>query len=417
MTMSTRLHRENIGMAMQTLMAHKFRSFLTVLGIIIGVLTVIVIASILTGMRENIVKFVEDYGTDNIFAFHLGMGPHVGRRPREEWLRKPLTLEDAAAIREQCPSVQDVTWEGFPWNTRITVQYRDKTLMNINFSGVPSNYATIANLKIADGRFFSDLEDTHRLNVVVLGANASDALFPVSDPVGKQILLNGHPFTVLGIMEKAAGGFLGEGNERDNAVHIPYQTFHKIMPWEDKHLLLIQAQPGLLTKAMDEVESLLRRRRGVKMNDADNFDLTTAERMIEQFDSITATVGLIAIAISSIGLLVGGIGVMNIMLVSVTERTREIGIRKAVGATRHDIVFQFLVEAMTLTGVGGIFGVVLAIGASYIVIAFVPSLPATIPMWAVVTGFSVSVAIGLIFGVWPARKAAHLDPIEALRYE
>ena len=415
--MSRRLHGENISMALQTIMAHKFRSFLTVLGIIIGVLTVIVIASILTGMRANIVKFVEDYGTDNIFAFHLGMGPHMGRRPREEWLRKPLTLADAAAIKEQCPSVEDVTWEGFPWNTRVQVQYRDKTLMNMNFSGVPPNYSTVANLKIADGRFFSDLEDSHRMDVVVLGANARDALFPFTDPVGKQILLNGHPFTVLGTMEKAAGGFLGEGNERDNAVHIPYQTFHKLMPWEDKHLLLIQARPGMLMKAFDEAESLLRRRRSVKLSDPDNFDLTTAERMIEQFDSITASVGLIAIAISSIGLLVGGIGVMNIMLVSVTERTREIGLRKAVGATRHDIVFQFLFEAMTLTGVGGVFGIVLAIGVSYIIIAFVPSLPATIPAWAVITGFTVSVAIGLIFGVWPARKAAGLDPIEALRYE
>jgi putative ABC transport system permease protein len=170
-------------------------------------------------------------------------------------------------------------------------------------------------------------------------------------------------------------------------------------------------------KAYDEIESLLRRRRGLKLSEANNFDLTTADRMIQQFDSITASIGLIAIAISSVGLLVGGIGVMNIMLVSVTERTREIGVRKAVGATRHDIVFQFLVEAMTLTGVGGVFGVVLAIAVSYIIIALVPSLPATIPLWAVITGFTVSVAIGLIFGVWPARKAAKLDPIEALRYE
>jgi putative ABC transport system permease protein len=415
--MSNRLHRENISMAFQTLMAHKFRSFLTVLGIIIGVLTVIVIASLLTGMRQNIINLVEQYGTDNIFAFHLGMGPHMGRRPREEWLRKPLTPTDAAAIQEQCPSVKDVTWEGFPFETRITVQYKDKNLRNINFSGVPANYAPVANLKMGDGRFFTDLEDNHRMDVVVLGSNPAEALFPNTDPVGKQMLINGHPFIVLGVLEKSAGGFLGEGNERDNAVHIPYETFHKLFPWEDKHLLLIQSNPGTLMKAYDEIESLLRRRRGLKLSEANNFDLTTADRMIQQFDSITASIGLIAIAISSVGLLVGGIGVMNIMLVSVTERTREIGVRKAVGATRHDIVFQFLVEAMTLTGIGGIFGVVLAIAVSYIIIALVPSLPATIPLWAVITGFTVSVAIGLIFGVWPARKAAKLDPIEALRYE
>ena len=404
-------------MALQTLVAHKFRSFLTVLGIIIGVLTVIVIASILTGMRQNIIAFVEEFGTNNIFAFHLGMGPRFGRRPREEWLRKPLRVEDALAIKELCPAVQDVAWEGFPWNTRVSIKYQSVPLRNFSFNGVPANYATVANIRLVEGRFFTPTEDEHRINVVVIGPNPRDALFPHSDPIGKQILINDRPFTVIGVMDKSKGGFIGEGNERDNNVHIPYGALRKMMPWEDKHFLLIQSYPGKLANALDEVESLLRRRRGVKPSEASNFDLTTADRFIEQFDSITATVGLIAIAISGVGLLVGGIGVMNIMLVSVTERTREIGIRKAIGATRRDIVTQFLVEAMTLTGVGGVFGIILAVVVSYIVMAFVPSLPAQIPMWAVITGFSVSVAIGLIFGVWPARKAARLDPIEALRYE
>jgi len=410
-------HRENLAMAMQTLMAHKFRSFLTVLGIIIGVLTVIVIASILTGMRQNIIIFVEEFGTNNIFAFHLGMGPRMGRRPKEEWLRKPLTPADGLAIKEQCPAVQDVAWEGIPWGSRVRCQYQSNILRQMNFAGVPANYASVANLKLAEGRFFSEPEDEHSMKVVVLGPNSSEALFPHSDPIGKQVLINGHPFTVIGTLEKSKGGFIGEGNERDNYVLIPYHSFHKMAPWEDKHFLMIQARSGMLSRALDEVESLLRRRRGVKPNEPRNFDLTTADRFIEQFDSITASVGLIAIAISGIGLLVGGIGVMNIMLVSVTERTREIGVRKAIGATRKDIVFQFLFEAMTLTGVGGVFGVILAIATSYIIVALVPSLPATIPLWAVITGFTVSVAIGLIFGVWPARKAARLDPIEALRYE
>jgi putative ABC transport system permease protein len=410
-------NHENLAMAMQTLLAHKFRSFLTVLGIIIGVVTVIVIASILTGMRQNIIAFVEEFGTNNIFAFHLGMGPHMGRRPREEWLRKPLSVQDALAIKEQCPSVQDVAWEGFPWESRVKIVYQSNVARNFNFTGVPANYAAVANLKVENGRYFTELENEHRMNVVVIGPDVREALFPVLDPVGKQVLINDHPFTVVGVLEKSKGGFLGDGNERDSAVHVPYHTFKKMLPWEDKHFLLIQARSDMLSKALDEVESLLRRRRGVKPNEASNFDLSTADRFIQQFDSITATIGLIAIAISSIGLMVGGIGVMNIMLVSVTERTREIGVRKAIGATRRDIIYQFLFEAMTLTGIGGVFGILLAILVSYIVVAFVPSLPATIPMWAVVTGFTVSVAIGLIFGVWPARKAAHLDPIEALRYE
>jgi putative ABC transport system permease protein len=254
------------------------------------------------------------------------------------------------------------------------------------------------------------------MNVAVLGANAVESFFPTSDPIGKSILINGHPFVVVGILEKSKASFLGE-NEKDGAVYVPYGAFKKMMPWEDKHFLMIRSRSGKLNAALDEVESLLRRRRGVKPSEPRNFDLTTADRLIEQFDSITATIGLIAIAISSIGLLVGGIGVMNIMLVSVTERTREIGVRKAIGATRRDIIFQFLFEAMTLTGMGGILGVLLAIAASYLIIALVPSLPATIPAWAVVTGLLVSITVGLVFGVWPARKAAYLDPIEALRYE
>jgi putative ABC transport system permease protein len=410
-------HRENLTMALQTLMAHKFRSFLTVLGIIIGVLTVIVIASILTGMRQSIVTFVEEFGTNNIFAFHLGMGPHMGRRPREEWLRKPLSPEDAIAIRGQCPAVQDATWEGMPWGSRMKIQYQGNVLRQFNFNGVPANYASVTNIKLAEGRFFTDSENEHRMKVVVLGPNAREALFPLSDPIGKQILINGHPFYVIGITEKSKGGFMGEGNERDNAVMIPYDSFHKMMPWEDKHFLMIQAKPGMMSQALDQTESLLRRRRGVKPNENRDFDLSTADRLISQFDEITAQIGLIAIAISSIGLLVGGIGVMNIMLVSVTERTREIGVRKAIGATRTDIVLQFLFEAMTLTGIGGVFGILLAVLTSYIIISLVPDLPAAIPAWAVITGFTVSVAIGLIFGVWPARKAARLDPIEALRYE
>jgi putative ABC transport system permease protein len=218
------------------------------------------------------------------------------------------------------------------------------------------------------------------------------------------------------VLEKRKAGFFGE-NEEDNAVIIPFRTAQKVAPAKGYLLLIIKARSGRTTEALEQSEDILRRRRNVKFHEASNFDIKTADKFIEQFDSITAMVGLLAIGISSLGLLVGGIGVMNIMLVSVTERTKEIGVRKALGARRRDIVRQFLFEAMTLTFLGGILGVMLAVGISRIIMLLVPALPASIPSWAVVSGLTVSVGVGLIFGVWPARKASRLDPIECLRYE
>jgi putative ABC transport system permease protein len=410
-------YRENLAMAFETLLAHKFRSFLTILGIMVGILTVIVIASVLAGMRNSVVSQIEDLGTNNIYAFHLnlGIGGGMGRRPREEMMRKPLTIEDAQAIKEQCASVQDVGVRGMPFSTRMQIQYKGNTLRNAEFMPVSPNYGTVANVKIGNGRFFTPAEDAHRMNVAVIGPDSAEAMMPNTDPVGKQILIQGRPFTVIGVAEKSKTG--SSTSETDNCVMIPYGTFHKMLPWEDKHLLFISARSGMRSQALDEVESLLRRRRGVRPSEPDDFDLTTSDRVIEQLDSVVAIIGTVAIAISSVGLLVGGIGVMNIMLVSVTERTREIGVRKALGATGKDIVLQFLFEAMTLTGVGGAFGIILAIAVSYLLVVIIPALPTVVPLWAVITGLSVSVAIGLIFGVWPARKAARLDPIEALRYE
>ncbi len=407
-----------MGMAFETLLAHKFRSFLTVLGIVVGVLTVIVISSILTGVRNNIASQIEDLGTNNIIAFHLnvaGGGGPMGRLSREERMREPLTVMDGKALKEQCSSVKDVGWMITPFSTRVRIQYKGHTMRGGDFVGASHNYGTIIGTRLASGRFFTQAEDAHRMPVAVIGPDTAEAMFEDSDPVGKQILIQGRPFTVLGVAEKSKlGSMIGEA---DSFVIIPYGAFHKIFPWEDKHYLFIQARSGLRDQAMDEAESFLRRRRGVKPSEPSNFDLTTSDRIIEQLDSVLGTIGLVVVAISSVGLLVGGIGVMNIMLVSVTERTREIGVRKAIGATKQDIVLQFLFEAMTLTGIGGVFGILLAMGISYLIVVLFPAIPAIVPLWAVVAGLSVSIAIGMIFGVWPARKAALLDPIEALRHE
>jgi putative ABC transport system permease protein len=408
-------YSENFRMAFDTLVAHKFRSFLTILGIVVGVVVVIIIASLLTGLRQSIVSQIESIGTNNIYAFHMNTGPSVGRRSRDEYKRKPLTVEDALAIKELCPSVEDVSWVGMAARSRVGINYKKNTLSNADFNGVSPNYGSVANVKIANGRFFIDTEDRHRMEVAVIGPDAAEAMFATSDPVGKQILIQNRPFTVIGVTEKSKTGLLTD--QADNFVLIPYHTLRKMMPWEDWHILYIQARPDLRSQAYDEAESLLRRRRGIGRKEENNFDLTTADKFIKQLDSITAALGIGMIAISGISLLVGGIGVMNIMLVSVTERTREIGVRKAIGATKRDIILQFLFEAMALTGMGGVFGIIISVGLCYLVVMIFPILPATVPLWAVITGLSVSIAIGLIFGVWPARKAAMLDPIDALRYE
>jgi putative ABC transport system permease protein len=421
MRMPRFIPRETLLMAFDSVRAHKFRSFLTVLGIVIGVMTAITIASILTGLRQNIVSIIEEYGTNNIYAFHLSTGPHT-TEDRSERTRKPLTVDDAETIRTQAPAVEDVAhvapnigYSGGPFDDNVT--YHGHNYRWGNTQGVSANYATIANVTVREGRFITDADDQQRRDVIVLGVNAADALFPgQNNIVGTDVKMGGITFEVVGVLEKRKAGFFGE-NEEDNAVFIPFRTAQKVAPARGYMLIVIKGRSGQLTEALQQSEEILRRRRNVKFNDPNNFDIKTADKFIEQFDSITAMIGLIAIAISSLGLLVGGIGVMNIMLVSVTERTKEIGIRKAIGARRRDIVNQFLFEAMMLTFFGGILGVTLAVGISKIVMLIFPSLPASIPLWAVITGLTVSVGVGLIFGVWPARKASRLDPIECLRYE
>jgi putative ABC transport system permease protein len=413
--------RETLAMALDSVRSHKFRSFLTVLGIVIGVMTAIIIASILTGLRQNIISIIEEYGTNNIYAFHLSTGPRVGE-DRSERARKPLTVADAEAIRTQAPAVAEVAdvapnvgYSGGPFDDNIT--YQGHNYRWGNTQGVSANYAGITNIVLREGRFISEMDDQQRANVMVIGVNAADALFPGQNQIaGTQVRMGGYNFEIIGVLEKRKAGFFGE-NEEDNAVFLPFRTAQKVAPARGYMLLVIQARSGQVNEALTQSEEILRRRRNVKFGDSNNFDIKTADKFIEQFDSITAMVGLIAIAISSLGLLVGGIGVMNIMLVSVTERTKEIGVRKALGARRKDIVRQFLFEAMTLTFLGGILGVVLAIGISKIIMLLIPSLPALIPTWAVVSGLTVSIGVGLLFGVWPARKASRLDPIECLRYE
>ncbi len=408
-------------MSLDSIMGHKFRSFLTILGIVVGVFTAIVVASILTGMRQSIVAIIEDYGTNNIYAFHLTTG--FGAPNRDERNRKPLTIEDADAIMRQSDAIEDIAsvapsigsfGEGFDDN----LTYEDKNYRWALTDGVTPNYPNITNLVLREGRFITESDNQQRRNVLVIGVNAADALFPNKEGeiVGKMVRMNGQQWEIIGVIEKRKAGFFGE-NEEDRKVFLPIRTARKVAPQRDFVLHIIKAKSDRIKDALLDAESVLRQRRGVKFGEPNDFDVKTADSFIEKFDSIIGGVGLAAIAISCLGLLVGGIGVMNIMLVSVTERTKEIGIRKAIGATKGAIVLQFLLEAMTLTFFGGVLGVVLAIIISKLIMLLVPSLPASIPLWAVTLGLTVSVGVGLIFGVLPARKASKLDPIECLRYE
>lgn len=421
MKISSSLPKEVLLMSLDSLMAHKFRSALTILGIVIGVITAIVVASILTGMRQSIVSIVEEYGTNNIYVFHLSTG--FGPRSRDERNRKPLTENDADAVLRQSSTVEDIalvapnigSWgNGFDDN----LVYEGRNYRWALTDGVTPNYMEISNVVLRQGRWITEADNYQRRNVLVVGVNTVEALFPTEqdDVVGKVVKMNGTTWEIIGVIEKRKAGFFGE-NEEDRKVFMPFRTARKAAPMRDAILHIVQAKPGQLNDAVLEIEGILRQRRNVKYGDENNFDIKTADSFIAQFDGIIGGVGAAAIAISCLGLLVGGIGVMNIMLVSVTERTKEIGIRKAIGATKSAIVLQFLLEAMTLTFFGGLIGVVLAVGISNLVMLLVPSLPATIELWMIAFSLAVSVAVGLIFGVLPARKAAKLDPIECLRYE
>lgn len=408
-------------MAMASIAGHKFRSALTILGIVVGIVTAIVVSSILTGMRQSIVTVLEDYGTNNIYAFHLTTGP--GGRSRDERNRKPLTEDDADALRRQSTSIEDIAVVAINiggWGPGFddTIVYEGRNYRWGSADGVPPHYAQMTNLNVQSGRFISEADDQQRRNVLVIGVDIVEALFP-DDPdgaVGKVVRMNGATWEIIGVIEKRKAGFFGE-NEEDRKIFMPFRTARKEAPVKDGLLLIIQAKKAMLNDAVSEVESILRVRRGVPYGSPNNFDVKTADTFMKQFDGIVGGVGAAAIAISLLGLLVGGIGVMNIMLVSVTERTKEIGIRKAVGATKGAIVLQFLLEAMTLTFLGGVVGVAIAVGISSLIMLLIPAMPATVEAWMILLSLAVSVFVGLAFGVLPAWKAANLDPIECLRRE
>ena len=403
-----------IVLAIETIRSHKLRAFLTVLGVIIGTGTIIGVGAILTGFDASVAGVLRSFGPNSVIVFKFPVGPRVGNLTAEERTRKDLTYQNAVSIRERCPSVEDVSPMLFPSRGPINVHYKGNDMYDVNLFGVEEAYARGGQVDMHVGRFFTDEESRRRLPVAVIGQDLEKGLFANVDPLGKAIIVDGHEFQVIGTMVRPAASFFGDTDQR---VLLPYGTMHKMYPNARENALVVTARNGMLPQAQDEIRTVLRIDRRVPHDKPDNFALSTAEQMVSDFRQITSVTFLVMVVLSSIGLLVGGIGVMNIMLVSVTERTYEIGIRKALGARRHDILVQFLLEAAALTGLGGLAGIAFGWLISLIARAVWASLPASVPMWSAVTGLVMSVSVGLFFGIWPANKAARLDPVVALRYE
>jgi ABC-type antimicrobial peptide transport system permease subunit len=405
-------------MALSTLLANKLRSFLTVFGVVIGVITVMLIASIISGIDVSVKKEVESFGTRSIFISKFNPGIHVGRLSREERMRKELTYDDAIAL-QGLPTVEisvpflDITNNFF--GQKLLVSGGGKTTAGVALQGTLPEFERAGTQVISEGRFFTQSENDTKQDVCVVGSKVADDFFKFGSPVGQTIKIGADDFRVVGVLQKREQFLISGGSDdQNNVIYLPYEVARKLKPNADDVYIMAVARSGMMDEAKDQVRDLLRVRRQVPFAAPDNFGMETAESILDNFRSITAGLAIAMVVISSVGLMVGGIGVMNIMLVSVTERTREIGVRKAIGAKRSDIMWQFLIEAATLTGIGGIVG--LSIGWLLTLLLSL-LLPSYVPLWAPIGGLVASVGIGLIFGLWPAWKAARLDPIESLRYE
>jgi putative ABC transport system permease protein len=405
-----------VGLALTTLRENKVRSFLTVLGVIIGTGTIIAVGAILAGLDGAVTGVIRSFGTNTAIVFKMRMGPGFGGRTAEERNRKPLTYENAVAISERCPSVEHVSPYLFPSGNGFggRARYKGNEYIGAQMGGTDDGYLNSGQAEMKFGRFFTDTENSHHMPVAVIGEDVYNSLFGVQDAIGKKIEVAGAELEVIGVMKKPASSLPGQD---DNRVLLPYFTMHKLFPAARENMLVVAAKSGMLAPAIDELTAVLRQERHVALSAPDNFAVSTADQLVDDFRSVTAMVTIVMIVLSSIGLLVGGIGVMNIMLVSVTERTREIGVRKAIGARRSDIIFQFLTEAVVLTFLGGLAGMAVGYLISLASHFAFPNLPTVVPLWAAGLGIVVSVGIGLFFGIWPASKAARLDPVEALRYE
>jgi putative ABC transport system permease protein len=411
--------QETVRMAFETLRTNKLRSGLTILGIVIGVMTVIVISSVVNGLNDNVSNLVSSLGSNILFVFRFPV--FTGKPTTEMLTRKQMTYEDAIAMRSLphvvavSPALRYVQQTNFGAIGATAIKGNGKSMQGTAIEGDTPDLKDVVDLDIAEGRYFNENDLERASNVVVLGYDTADELFGVEQAVGKEVQVGGMTFTVIGVAGKKKNAFGGGKNPEDNFAYFPVTVFHKLHPEVlDYWIMLKYDDPKNLQLVQDELTELLRRRRKVPNAAPDNFAIFGTDSLTRLWNQVTGGLFLLLFALSSVALMVGGVGVMNIMLVSVTERTREIGIRKAIGATKKTIMAQFTLEAVTLCAIGGVLGVMLGSAIALLLRFVVPSSLST--LWISIA-FGSACMIGLIFGIYPAWKAANLDPIDALRYE
>ena len=411
--------REAARLAWDSLRAQPARSGLAIGGVVIGIVTVVLVASVLVGLRNSVAQLFRELGTDNIFAFHRNGDPYTPASERDA-LRRPLKPSDAATIERLGTAVRDVGVQllvpAVTATRTITARAGGNESDSVLIEGVSANFFDVTGAEFAAGRPFTDVENRVVAPVAVIGANVATALFGPDDAVGKAFLLGGERYFVIGVLAKRKGTFFGE-NRNDNVVSLPVATAGRRFPEAQNTVLYVRAKPGVRENARAEAETILRLLRGVRDDEESDFNLSTSDQIIAQFDKLGAQIFLATVGLAAVSLVIGGIGIANVMVMSVTERTREIGVRLAIGAQRREVLRQFLFEAAMLSGAGGVAGVVAATVLGLIATAIAPAFPAVPPLWAVASGLGTSVAVGVLAGYWPARRAAALDPVEALRYE